>query len=227
MFVRYRKLTRGGSPPRGVQAKIACQGQCLRRGRDSVPCPFKPRCRWRIGLDREAGLHVALAPYRLQVQLIENRREGGRVRQEHVATLGAINAWFVPEFWHGIDPAVVAKIKADNWDALSVKARAAFWEGAKPRLDRLVNRIDPKTLRMAIHQRIPWPMQAEREEAEAREDFRLWQSLHGQSLKIAESNEKLAATATANAAEARQNAHDEAIHAAKATERLAKLARRR
>ena len=32
-------------------------------------------------------------------------------------------------------------------------ARVAFWENAKPRLDRLANRLDPKALRMAIHHR--------------------------------------------------------------------------
>jgi hypothetical protein len=134
-----------------------------------------------------------------------------------------VDAWFLPEFWAGVDPAVVAKIKADNWDTLSVKARAAFWEAAKPRLDGLVNRIDPKSLRMAIHQRIPWPMQAEREMASACEDFRLWSSLHEQSVKIAESSEKLAASATAQAAQARQHALAEASNAARAAERLARL----
>src|SRR6516162_988788 len=109
MFVRYRKLTRGGDRPRGVQAKIACPGNCLRRyrydgktPRPNLHCPFKPRCRWRIGLDPEAGFDLALVPYRLQVQLIENRREGSRIRQEHVADLGAVDAWFIPEFWVGL-----------------------------------------------------------------------------------------------------------------------------
>jgi hypothetical protein len=49
-----------------------------------------------------------------------------------------------------------------------------FWENAKPRLDRLANRLDPKAVRMAIHKRIPWPMQAERDLAQARQDVFDW-----------------------------------------------------
>jgi hypothetical protein len=160
-----------------------------------------------------------LTPYRLQVQLLENRRDGSNVCQEHVATLGAIAAWLLPEFWVGIDAA--AQIKADNWDIYSVQARLAFWEAAKPRLDRLANRLDPKAVRMEIHRRIPWPKQAEREIAEAREDFRSWSARHQMSITVAERHEKLAATATA--AKARERASVAARAAADVTESFAKL----
>ena len=60
---------------------------------------MKPRCRWRIGVDH--GL--ALVPYRLHVQLAENRRVDGKVRQEHVADLGAIDGAMLADFWAGID----------------------------------------------------------------------------------------------------------------------------
>ena len=66
----------------------------------------------------------------------------------------------------------MAKVKADNWDEHSVRARMSFWESAKPRLEQLSNRLDPKAFRLAIHQRFPWPLQAERERAKARADFR-------------------------------------------------------
>jgi hypothetical protein len=168
MFVRYRKLTADGIQPRGVHAKIYCQGGCHhRRGRHYLQCPFKPRCRWRIGL---GVVDDALVPYRLQVSLIENRREGGWVRQEHIADFGTVDGYLLPEFWEGLDPATAAKLKADDWDIRSTQTRVAFWDNAKPRLERLSNRLDPKTIRLRVHQRIPWPMQAERGLAEARSD---------------------------------------------------------
>jgi hypothetical protein len=74
-------------------------------------CPMKPRCPRRIGLSEL--LAEPIAPYRLQVALIENRRVAGRVRQEHVADLGSVAGYLLPEFWTSLDPA----IKADNWDS--------------------------------------------------------------------------------------------------------------
>jgi hypothetical protein len=54
-------------------------------------CPLRPRCRWRIGGGR--------VPYRLLVAVIENRRVNGKVRQEHVADLGAIEGHWLPSFF--------------------------------------------------------------------------------------------------------------------------------
>src|SRR5262249_26266716 len=77
--------------------------------------------------------------------------DGSAVALE-VADLGSLDGYLLPEFWEGFDPAHVAAIKADNWDSCSVCARMTFWENAKPRLDRLANRLDPKAVRMEIHQ---------------------------------------------------------------------------
>jgi hypothetical protein len=232
VFIRYRKLIRGGEQPRGVQAKIACSGQCQHRYRwtmggpsrvSNLHCPVKPRCRWRIGLDPDGGLRVGLVPYRLQVQLIENRREGSQVLQEHVATLGAVDAWFIPEFWADVDPAITAKVKADDWETQSIIARTAFWDSAKPRLDRLVNRLDPKAFRLTIHQRIPWPMQNERDLAEARSDFRFWQGAHEGMVKQSELHREVIQNQTKQLAETQEKAAEWGQRAAKAALRLTKL----
>ena len=86
-----------------------------------------------------------------QIELVENRRIDGRVRQEHVADLGSVPGWLLPEFRAGLDPETVAKTKTEDWDTRSIKARMAFWDQAKPRLDHLANRLDPKTFRIIIH----------------------------------------------------------------------------
>jgi hypothetical protein len=221
MFVRYRKLTADGIKPHGVHAKINCKGRCYRRR--YLQCPLKPRCRWRIGLEVvDDAIALALVPYRVQVSLIENRREDGRVRQEHIADLGSVDGCLLPEFWKDIDPAIAGKIKAEDWDLCSTKARIAFWDGAKPRLERLSNRLDPKAIRMIVHQRIPWPMQTERDLAEARSDFRFWHGMQDADVKMIEANEKAIAHLSEQNVELREQMHKNAMWAAKAAERLAK-----
>lgn len=158
----------------------------------------------------------------MQVQLIENRRAGGRVQQEHVATLGSVDGWLLLEFWAGLDPNITAKVKADDWETRSIEARMAFWDQAKPRLDRLANRLDPRVIRMAVHARIPWPMQAERELAEARADFAFWKAAYDGQIEHIEGHEKVIATANKKIAEARANAEKWAPLVAEATRKLAK-----
>ncbi len=217
MFVRYRKLKSGGCEPEGVTANIACVGRCQQR-RARYKCPIKPRCRWHIGADE--GLD--LAPYRLQVSIVENRRVDGKVRQEHVADLGSVDGYMLPEFWVGIDPSIIVKIRSANWDQRSVLARSTFWETAKPRLDRLANRLDPKAIRMAVHARIPWPKQQEREVAEAQADFRLWQSLNEQTTKMIEGYERVIERAQKQNVELRQQAAKESMAAAEAVARMSR-----
>jgi hypothetical protein len=228
MFIRYRKLESGGRRPKGVVARIACHGLCEpfhRPGfhtRRAGQCPMKPRCRWRIGADLE---ELALVPYRLQVSIVENRRVEGKVRQQHVADLGSIDAWLIPEFWVGVDPMIIGKVRADDWDLRSVRARVAFWETANPRLARLANRLDPKSIRMAIHTRIPWPKQPERELVDARADFRFWRSLHSQSAKMIEANDRVIEAANKEKSGFHEQAANAAEWAARAAERLALLDR--
>jgi hypothetical protein len=79
-------------------------------------------------------------PRRLQVSLIETRRVDGKVKQEHVASLGSI----------ATEPTA-----AD---------RLAFWTRLFQTLGRLSNRLDTaaqRTIFDAIHARIPMPAQDE------------------------------------------------------------------
>jgi hypothetical protein len=73
---------------------------------------------------------------RLQASLSTTRRDGGRVRHDHVAGLGSVP----------ITPTVTDRI--------------AFWTKLHQRLDALSNRIDAAqrgTILSAIHARIPMP----------------------------------------------------------------------
>jgi hypothetical protein len=238
MFVRYRKIVADGHQPRGVHAKIACQGRCAAhpgrygfRGRRAGQCPVKPRCRWRIGLgavDTAIAIHIP-APYRLQVQLVENRRVEGKVRQELTSISCSVDGHLLPEFWRGVDPAFAATIKKASVDGhrwLSVEvgfdpalvARTPRQIGTcfgcgtgsvlgsgLPRLDRPGKPARSESLRMVIHQRIPWPMQAERDRAEARSDFAFWKAAHDGQIKHIEGHEKVIATANKEITEARAN----------------------
>jgi hypothetical protein len=83
---------------------------------------------------------------RLQASLTETRRQGGKVRHEHVAGLGSVSL------------------------SLSAADRIAFWTKLHQRLDVLSSRVDAAqrgAILTAIHARIPMPTAEEREEAEA------------------------------------------------------------
>jgi hypothetical protein len=73
---------------------------------------------------------------RLQLSLVETRREGGKVRHEHVASLGAIPT------------------------PLTVAGRVEFWQRLHQRLGRLLNRLDGEMqtkILDAVHARVPMP----------------------------------------------------------------------
>jgi hypothetical protein len=100
--------------------------------------------------------------HRLQVSLAETRRIDGRVRQSHVAALGAIDI--------GLSPA----------------DRIAFWTKLHQRLDALSNRIDATTQRgtifAATHARIPMPTLDDQQTVQlerARKAARFWEMLAG------------------------------------------------
>jgi hypothetical protein len=79
-------------------------------------------------------VHFRETPYGLAMSLVETRRENGKVRHEHVASLGSIET---PQ---------------------SVVARIEFWRGLHERLDQLSNRLDPETrskVMDAVHARVP------------------------------------------------------------------------
>jgi len=155
MFIRFRKSRSDGREPLAVSAKLI-------HARDWQHGARRPRARWRIGY--EEGLK--LIPYRLHVTIADNRRIGGKVKQEHVADLGSIDGVLLPAFWQGLDEGLLSETRKPEWERLSIRARVDFWERVKRRLDRLANRLGPddvKRVRLAIHARVPWPKQPERE----------------------------------------------------------------
>jgi hypothetical protein len=82
--------------------------------------------------------------HRLEVSIVEARREGGKVRQKHIASLGSL---------------------AGD----SLVAREAFWLECEARLQRLSNRLGPDLdrLHQAIAARIPPLTDADRAAMEA------------------------------------------------------------
>jgi hypothetical protein len=79
-------------------------------------------------------VHFRETPYGLVMSLVETRRENGKVRHEHVASLGSIET------------------------PLSVAARIEFWRGLHERLSQLSNRLDAEMRAKvigAVHARVP------------------------------------------------------------------------
>jgi hypothetical protein len=78
---------------------------------------------------------------RFQVNIVETRRVGGKVRHEHIASLGSIET------------------------PLTVADPVAFWQGVHQCRAKLSNRIDPATqgkIRGDIHTQIPMVTPARR-----------------------------------------------------------------
>jgi hypothetical protein len=144
---------------------------------------------------------------RLQVSIAESRRAAGRVRVEHIASLGSVG-----------EPATTAE-------------RVAFWGNLHRRLDALSNRIgedDRAKIIGAIYARIPMPTvdeqrASQRENAEA--DAKVWAGLQDMSAEMAEGQRGLAALASGKAAESEAMAKDAAEKAAVAKDRLDRLAK--
>src|SRR5262249_39560954 len=103
-------------------------------------CPMKPLC---------PLMHKR---QRLEVSIVETHREGGKVRQKHIANLGSL---------------------AGD----SLVAREAFWLECEARPQRLPNRLGPDLdrLRQAIAARIPPLTDADR----AAMDAAAWDWLEG------------------------------------------------
>ena len=79
-------------------------------------------------------VHFRETPYGLAMSLVETRRENGKVRHEHVASLGSIET----------PPSVAARIE--------------FWHGLHERLAQLSHRLDVETrgkIMSAVHARVP------------------------------------------------------------------------
>jgi hypothetical protein len=144
---------------------------------------------------------------RLQVSLIEPRRVAGKVRHEHVASLGAVD----------LSPTI-----AD---------RVAFWRSLHERLSRLANRIDTATqgkILGQVHARIPMvpidelrALQLENTEA----DERFWAGLRDMHQDVADDHKKLAATVARAIATAEGGAKTAGEKAEAAKERAARIKR--
>jgi hypothetical protein len=134
---------------------------------------------------------------RLKVYIVENHRRNGRVAQEIVAYLGSIEAELL--------------VPPGERECESISARIAFWETANPKLKNLANRLGDETrrLRMAVHARIPWPKEPERERLEmlkAKAKAELWHGLYSQTAKMIEANENLMARVSEQNKELRRDA---------------------
>jgi len=104
------------------------------KGRTFVEgCPMKPLC------------PLTHPRIRLEVSILETRREGGKVKQQHVASLGSILIDY------------------------TIEDRVYFWAACDERLARLANRIGPDMdrLRQAIAARIPLPTDDDRAKLDA------------------------------------------------------------
>jgi hypothetical protein len=146
-------------------------------------------------------------PHRLQVSIIETHRVDGRVRHEHIASLGSI----------ATPP--------------SVADRVAFWQRVHDRLAKLSNRIDPAMqgkLRGDIHNRIAMVTPDEQRAlqlANAKADAETWGTLADMHAGTVEGQAGLIVGAErAKAAAAAEHAKA-AAEAARAKDRVARIER--
>jgi uncharacterized protein (DUF885 family) len=147
------------------------------------------------------------ARHRLQVSLIETRRVDGKVRHEHIASLGSI---ILPP---------------------SVADRITFWGRLHERLAKLSNRIaaaDHGKVLGAVHARVPMVTADEQvalqlENAKADADF--WNRLADMHAGTAADHKGLAAWAERASAEGEIERAKAAEHAARAKERVERIER--
>jgi hypothetical protein len=142
-------------------------------------------------------------PYGLQVSLIQTRREGGKVRHEHIAGLGAIT---VPT---------------------SAADRIAFWRRLHDRLSALSNRIVDEQSKIlgAVDERIPMPTPDELRDVQlenAKVDQRFWEGVHTDTIEGDKGVIGAAERAIANSEASAANA---AVHAKAAKERVERIER--
>jgi hypothetical protein len=146
-------------------------------------------------------------PNRLQVSIVETKRLDGRVRREHIASLGSIK------------------------DPTSIADRLAFWRAANDRLAKLGNRIDPAMqgkVRGDIHARIPMVTPDEQralqlENAEADEWF--WSAMHVNNQSTVDDHKALVATAQGAIATGEAAAAKAADNLARAKDRVERIRR--
>jgi hypothetical protein len=143
---------------------------------------------------------------RLLISLAQSHRtEGGKVRQEHVAGLGSIEA------------------------TPSVADRLAFWKQLHERLARLSNRIDgtmQAEILGKVHERVPMVTPDEQRNLQlenAKADERLWSILQDAQAEAATGYKGASADTERKAMAAQVNATEAASKVAAARERIAKI----
>ena len=145
--------------------------------------------------------------YRLQLSLVETCRVNGKVKAEHVASLGSIAT-----------PQTVA-------------GRVAFWARLHERLARLSNRLDGAAqgkVLGAVHARIPMVTPDEQRALQlenAKADAGQWDRLHGIHAATAEDHKGLAATVASTIAKAEGHAAEAASNAKAARGRVERIER--
>jgi uncharacterized protein YdbL (DUF1318 family) len=138
--------------------------------------------------------------WRLKVYVVENARRDGRVVQEIVGYLGSVDTRALMS-------------TGDDDREVSVLARTAFWESANPKIKNLANRIGDdaaqRRVRMAVHARIPWPKEPERQRLDllkADREAKLHHAAYSDVTKMIEITERIVAKATADGKELRRDA---------------------
>jgi hypothetical protein len=132
---------------------------------------------------------------RLQLSLVSTLRVAGKVRHEHIASLGSVVA----------PPLLTARVE--------------FWRALHERLARLANRVDAATqakILDSVHNRIPMPTSEEQRAAQreaAEHDIRFWsgmQDMHGSTIadhkELVAKAEKIISSSTGEQAKAAEQA---------------------
>jgi hypothetical protein len=144
---------------------------------------------------------------RLALSLVTTERAKGRVRAEHIASLGSVSL------------------------PLTVADRIQFWHRLHERLARLGNRVDPEAqakLLTSIYERVPMPTIAELHAEQlknAEDDEQFWLTVCDTQKEMAEGYEQTAAAAGANAVAARAAMTEAAERAAAIHGRIEQLKR--
>jgi hypothetical protein len=151
-------------------------------------------------------VRIRQTPYGMQLSLIQTRREGGKVRHEHIAGLGAITI-----------PA-------------SLTDRIIFWRRLHARLSAHSNRIGDERGKIlgAVHEQIPIPTPGEQRDvqlANGKVDQRFWEGLHGLHADMIEGHKGVIAAAERAITSGEAGAANAATHANAAKERVERIAR--
>ena len=142
---------------------------------------------------------------RLQASLIETRRIDGKVRHEHIASLGSVD------------------------EPPSVDGRIAFWQRLHERLGKLSNRLDAAAqakVMAAVHARIPMVMideQRAKQLENAESDERFWAGQRDMCQATADDHKGLATTVVQAIASNQNAAADAAAKATAARERTERI----